>query len=890
MEKTYDPRSIETEWYRRWLEAGLFHSDLDAGGEPYCIVIPPPNVTGILHMGHALNNTMQDILVRWRRMQGRNVVWMPGTDHAGIATQNVVERSLKKEEGKTRQELGREAFIRKVWEWREKYGSTIINQLKRLGASCDWERERFTMDSGLSDAVAEVFVRLYEKRLIYRGSYIINWCPRCQTALSDEESEHEPAQGKLYHIRYPLRGKTNGEEYVTVATTRPETMLGDTALAVNPGDARYGELEGAVAMLPVIGRELKIIKDEYVDPEFGTGIVKVTPAHDPNDFETGLRHSLKQINIMNEDGTMNDQAGPYSGMDRLECRKKLVAELKEQGLLEKAEDHSHSIGHCYRCRTVVEPRLSSQWFVKMKPLAAPAIEAVKNGSIEFVPRRWTKVYLEWMENIRDWCISRQIWWGHRIPVFYCGSCRHQWASRTHPESCPKCGSGEISQDEDVLDTWFSSWLWPFSTFGWPENTRELDFYYPTDTLVTAPEIIFFWVARMIMAGLEFMDEIPFSKVYIHGTVRSDDGRKMSKSLGNAIDPLAACDKYGADGVRFSLMMITAVGQDIFLSDRKFEIGRNFGTKLWNSARYISMQMEENAPETAPDFDAALLSRDDQHILARLQRLIRECNENLQAFRLNDVARGLYDFAWHQYCDWYLEYSKLVFYSGDEARKKQVLRLMNYVFSTLLRLLHPVMPFITEHLWHIMGYAKEDDSIMTADWPRPVDNKTLADWGITDQTVGYVEAKHDLIVAARALKADYNIPSSRKINYTIKPSSAENASLLREETESLEVLTNSGSVRIDADIESPRAMPSAVTPLGTVFMEIEGVVDRKAESERLSRQLAEMESHLERANTKLNNEDFLKKAPAEVVEKQRSRRDELMQKREKLDRQISVLSR
>jgi len=901
MDKHYDPHKIEEKWYRSWIEQGLFHSDAARGADPYCVVIPPPNVTGILHMGHALNNTIQDILVRWRRMQGRNVVWMPGTDHAGIATQNVVERALQKE-GCTREDLGREAFIERVWQWREEYGNTIIHQLKRLGASCDWERERFTMDEGLSDAVAEVFVRLYDRGLIYRANYIINWCPRCRTALSDEESEHQETSGKLYYIRYPViraddaaSGSADGApaEFVVVATTRPETLLGDVAVAVNPEDERYKDLSGKRIVLPVLGRTLTVIEDSYVDPEFGTGIVKVTPAHDPNDFEMGNRHDLTPVNVMNDDGTMNEQAGPYSGLDRFACRKKILAELEAGGLIEKIEDHHHAVGHCYRCDTVVEPRLSPQWFVKMKPLAGPAIEAVKSGKVSFVPARWTKVYLDWMENIRDWCISRQIWWGHRIPVFTCEACGHEWAAKGTPGNCPTCGGDAIKQDEDVLDTWFSSWLWPFSTFGWPGDNQDLSFYYPTHDLVTASEIIFFWVARMVMAGIEFMGDIPFRTVYIHGTVRDDRGRKMSKSLGNSIDPLDIIEQFSADALRFSLMMITATGQDIYVSSEKFEIGRNFGTKLWNAARYVNMQSEDLPAELRKqaedgEFDVELLSADDRHILARLHDAIRDYDDSLEKLRFNDAAHVLYEFIWHQFCDWYVEYSKGVLYGDASGRKNEVLKVMHHVLHQSLRLLHPMMPFLTEELWHAMDYASEGP-IMRASWPvRPPSDSPLAQ-AIDLDDVAYVDKKHELIRVGRTLRADYGIMPAKKVRYLIKPHDAAADSLLREDLASIQLLLKAESVTLDLDLVPDKAMPGGISKLGAVYMPLKGLVEIEAERGRLQTQLDKVSMDLQRVTAKLGKMDFVNKAPKEVVERQTARKQELQEDSRKLEKLIATLT-
>jgi len=882
-DKRYDPKAVEERWYPYWVEHGFFHATPERGGEPFCIVIPPPNVTGILHMGHALNNTIQDVIIRWRRMQGYNALWVPGTDHAGIATQNVVERELQKE-GTTRQELGREAFVQRIWAWREKYGATITNQLKRLGASCDWERERFTMDEGLSNAVAEVFVRLYEKGLIYRGHYIINWCPRCQTALSDEESEHEDLGGKLYYLRYPVWGGER-KAHVVVATTRPETMLGDVAVAVHPEDERYRHLLGKTIRLPILNRELRVIEDPFVDPAFGTGIVKVTPAHDPNDFEMGLRHGLSPINVMNDDGTMNEEAGPYVGMDRFACRENIVEDLKDAGLIERMEDHDHAVGHCYRCHTMVEPRLSTQWFVRMKPLAEPAIRAVKEGRISFVPDRWTKVYLEWMEHIRDWCISRQIWWGHRIPVFYCPSCGHEWAGKAPPPACPACGAEHIRQDDDVLDTWFSSWLWPFSVFGWPEERADLAFYYPTRILVTASEIIFFWVARMIMAGLEFMGDIPFSRVYIHGTVRDDSGLKMSKSLGNSIDPLDIIERYSADALRFSLVMLTATGQDVFLSTEKFELGRNFGTKIWNAARYMRMHMSGQPGDTDKLLGSdAPLSADDQHILAKLNDAVAACTEHLERCRLNDYAKTLYEFFWHHFCDWYVEYSKEFLYGEDEARKEQVLQVMNHVFCRALRLLHPVTPFLTEELWQRMGYRRVAETILLAPWPEPAAYR-----GVAPELVEYVDAKHELIRAGRTLRADYQVAPSQKVDYVIRVNRPEDRERLSADRGSIASLLRADGLALRTEYTPEKAMPSAITPLGAIHMSLEGLVDTEAELARLNEQLAKLDMDLERVTKKLNNEGFVNKAPRDVVEREKGRKEALLEKRGKLEHIIETLS-
>ena len=876
--KKYEPKDVEEKWYAKWMADGRFHGESKDGGDPFCIVIPPPNVTGILHMGHALNNNIQDVLTRVARMQGKNTVWVPGTDHAGIATQNVVERALKKE-GKTRDDLGREKFIERVWEWKEEYGSTISNQLKKLGASCDWERERFTMDDGLSEAVREIFCRLYDKDLIYRGNRIINWCPRCETALSDEESEHVDVEGALYHLRYAVKGM---KKKLVVATTRPETMLGDTAVAVNPRDERYKDLVGKTVVLPIVNREIPIIADDYVDPEFGTGVVKITPAHDPNDFEMGQRHDLEQINVMTDQGIMNENAGPYEGMDRFECRKQLMDDLKAGGLVEKVETHQHAVGHCYRCDTVVEPRLSPQWFVKMKPLARPAIEAVNDGRIKFVPERWNKTYMGWMENIRDWCISRQIWWGHRIPIFYCEECNHEWAARTDPEKCPVCSSGNFRQDEDVLDTWFSSWLWPFSVFGWPETSEDLKFYYPSKTLVTGNEIIFFWVARMVMSGLEIMDDIPFDTVYIHGTVRDDQGRKMSKSLGNSIDPLDIIEKYSSDALRFSLMMITATGQDVYINDEKFEIGRNFGTKIWNAARFMEMHSEGFDVQSL-EFDSANLSPDDQHLLAKLNEAIDAVNDNLGRYRFNDATVAIYDFFWHSYCDWYIEYAKPILFKGTPEQKKHTLQVMHHAFSTALRLLHPFMPFLTEELWHGMGYNHSVETIMLAEWPEKTEGQ-----GIDSSVVAYVDGKHDLIRVGRILRAEYNLANKQTAVFHIRPANETYAGQIEGDKASIMALLRAEEIQVDLDFTPEGAMPSGISALGTIYMSIEGLVDVDAEIKKLSAELDEVNGHLANVKKKLSNENFTSKAPQSVVAVQEKRQEELIEKGEKLRKMIDTL--
>jgi len=859
----YNPKDHEESIYSKWENSGLFHQEPDSSKEAFTIVIPPPNVTGILHMGHALNNTLQDILIRWKRMQGDASLWVPGTDHAGIATQNVVEKSLR-EKGVTRQQLGREKFVDEVWKWREKYGNTIIMQLKRLGASCDWERTRFTMDKGLSEAVMEAFVRLYDKGLIYRGNYIINWCPRCQTALSDEEAPHKDVEGKLYYILYPFKEIPGHQDTMTpgvvVATTRPETMLGDVAVAVNPKDRRYKKLIGKKLILPIMEKEIEIIADDFVDKKFGTGAVKVTPAHDPNDFEMSKRHGLEPVKIMRPDGKMNENASRFNGMDRFEARKLIVAELEEKKLLIKTEKHEHAVGHCYRCHTVIEPYLSLQWFVKMKPLAGPAIEAVKSGKIKFYPKRWTKVYLNWMENIRDWCISRQIWWGHRLPVYYCRKCGAVIVSKTRPVKCAGCNSDDIYQDEDVLDTWFSSWLWPMSTLGWPEKTKDLEYFYPTSVLVTAPEILFFWVARMIMSGKEFMKEIPFSDVYIHGTVRDVTGKKMSKSLGNIIDPLEIIDGFGADALRFSIISITSAGQDVFLSKDKFEIGRNFANKIWNASRFVLANVGTPGHQGTRAPEKENMSIADRWILSRLNRTIEAVTKALKSYRFNEAEGLIYDFFWHDFCDWYVEMVKPEIIGHKDTRTQghheKTKKILIYVLENSLKLLHPFMPFVTEAIWQNI---QERESIMVAPWPEAdkhyIDKKIESD----------METAKNIIVNIRNIRADMNIPHSKKIKVNLVPLKRGAGPALSGVMEYIKNLAQLDELAVeDAGFKKPKSSLSAITENFNIFIPLEGVIDVEAENARLAKKQDLLKQQLVFAERKLKDKNFMDHAPENVV--------------------------
>ncbi|MFO7821338.1 MAG: valine--tRNA ligase [Lentisphaeria bacterium] len=887
MAKAYEPAAVEKQWYPEWERRGYFAADAESTKEPYTIVIPPPNVTGMLTLGHVLNNTLQDILIRWKKMEGYETCWVPGTDHAGIATQSKVEVFLKETEGVTRYDLGREEFLKRVWEWKQKYGGTIICQLRKLGTACDWDRERFTLDAGLSNAVEEVFIRLYEKGLIYKGHRIINWCPKSRTALSDEEVTYREEQGKLWHFRYPL---ADNSAHIVVATTRPETMLGDTAVAVHPDDERYAALHGKTVLLPLVNREIPIITDEFVEQEFGTGAVKVTPAHDPNDYEMGVRHNLPTINIMNDDGTMNTEAGErFAGITREACRSAVIEEMKAQGFLEKVEDHQHQVGYSERGNVPVEPLLSEQWFVKMKPLAEPALKAVVDGKINFHPERWVKTYRHWMENIRDWCISRQLWWGHRIPAYYCAGCGEIVVAREAPAQCPECHTREFHQDEDVLDTWFSSWLWPFSVFGWPEENQDLKQFYPTQALVTGPDIIFFWVARMITAGLEFMGDIPFSDVYYTSIIRDDQGRKLSKSLNNSPDPIEVINTYGADALRFTMVYISPMGQDLRYSNEKCEIGRNFANKIWNASRFRRQQGPCSGNwDNLDNLGAEELRPDDQWIVARVNDTVKTITEALGDFAFHDAGHKLYDFAWNEFCDWYLESAKAVFNDGEADRKTTVLRVFDYVMSNLLRLLHPIMPFVTEELYHQLGFAREAESIMLAPWPHPLGDADLKRLGATPTRTARTEEKFDLVRGVRNIKATYQVPSGKRVKVIIEPTSSKNAEFLREDMLSLRALLYASEVELVDAYESSGPTGTAVGSLGTAYIPLEGVIDVTSESKRLQKQVDELESHLHNSQRKLQNEQFVSKAPEEVVQRERDRVAELQERQQRLREQLRVL--
>ncbi len=877
LSKAYDPADVETRWYRAWEADGCFHAVADSPKPHYSIVIPPPNVTGVLHMGHALNNTLQDVLCRWKRMTGHEVLWMPGTDHAGIATQNVVEKQLAGE-GLDRHALGREEFIARVWKWRAESGGQIINQLKRLGASCDWERERFTMDEGLSKAVREIFVRLYEEGLIYRDNRLINWCPRCHTALSDLEVEHDEKQGHLWHLRYPVKGSPR---FLVVATTRPETMLGDTAVAVHPEDERYADLIGQTVVLPLLGREIPIIADDYVDREFGTGVVKITPAHDFNDFEVGKRHSLEFINILDSSGFINENGGPYRGLERGAARGKVVADLDAQGLLEKIDSHANAVGECYRCKTVIEPFLSLQWYVNVQPLAAEAIKAVQQGETRIVPTQWEKTYFEWMFNIKDWCISRQIWWGHRIPAWYCDDCGAITVSRADASACSHCGSRQLRQETDVLDTWFSSALWPFSTMGWPERTETLAKFYPTSCLVTGFDILFFWVARMMMMGIKSMGEVPFTDVYIHALVRDAQGQKMSKSKGNVIDPLSVIDEYGADAFRFTLTAFAAMGRDIKLATERIAGYKAFANKLWNAARFTLMNLEDFDPQVI-DLSKLELSPADRWILVRLAETAREVNRALAEYKFNEAASLLYAFTWHYFCDWYIELAKEELYGTDLAAKARVQKTLFTVLEELLRLLHPLMPFITEEIWQALPGERPCAYIMLAPYPTGE--------GLPQDVEGAarMELVMEVVRAIRNIRGEMNVAPSRQVTAVLDCKSPASAEILKGGERYIRALARVGELTCGVGVARPDQAATQVAGDVEILLPLAGLIDIDAEEQRLVKEIAKVEKDVTLFAKKLGNEAFIAKAPPEVLEKDRGKLSEAQEKLEILQQSLEKI--
>ena len=877
LDKHYEPAEVEKRWGQFWQKKNFYHADETLDNQSFSMVIPPPNITGRLHIGHAFNNTLQDILIRWKRMQGFNSLWQPGTDHAGIATQNVVERQLHAE-GTDRQKLGRDAFIERVWKWRDESGGAITEQLKKLGSSLDWERDRFTMDEGLSKAVREVFVTLYEEGLIYRGDYIINWCPRCHTALSDLEVEHADTEGHLYHLRYPF---TDGQGSLTIATTRPETMLGDTAVAVNPEDERYTAFKGKTLILPLVNREIPLIEDSYVDTSFGTGALKVTPAHDPNDFEIGRRHNLASVNVMDSSGAMNAQAGlAYEGLDRFECRKKLVKDLKQAGVLLKIENLNHSVGHCYRCRTVVEPYLSKQWFVKAKPLADPAIKAVRDGTIKIVPKFWENTYFEWMENIRDWCISRQIWWGHQIPAWTCKDCGEIQVARKTPKSCLACSSVDLEQETDVLDTWFSSALWPFSTLGWPEKTESLNRFYPTSVLCTGFDILFFWVARMIMMGIKFMDDVPFHHVYIHALIRDAEGQKMSKTKGNVIDPLAVMDKYGTDALRFTLAAFAAQGRDIKLAEERIEGYRNFCNKLWNASRFVFMNLDgyQGTCQLNKNTEKSIA---DQWILSRLNSTTQEVNQALENFKFNDASLAVYKFIWNEYCDWYIEFAKPRL-QEDGPGKIATQNVLVHVLEAALKLLHPFMPFITEEIWQKL--PKNGDSIMVSAFPKFDVAKSDKD---VEKAMGKVM---EVITGVRNIRGEMNLNPGLKLKALIKTRHANLEATLTKYSGLICELARLGQITIGPEIEKPKMSASSVLGEMDLIIPLEGMMDFEEERGRIEKELKKIEKDLIFLDKKLSNPNFVKKAPAEVIEKDEKRKATLSDKRAKLEIHLKTIEK
>lgn len=846
--KQYNPAEVEDRTYKFWCDNKYFHAEVDKTKKPYTIVIPPPNITGQLHMGHALDNTLQDILIRWRRMQGYDALWLPGTDHASIATEAKIVEAMRKE-GVTKEEIGRDEFLKRAWAWKDQYGSRIIEQLKKMGSSCDWDRERFTMDEGCSKAVKEVFVNLYNKGLIYQGKRMVNWCPHCRTTISDAEVEYEDQAGHFWHLRYPFK---DGSGYVELATTRPETMLGDTAVAVNPNDERYKDISGKTLILPIVHREIPVVADEYVDIEFGTGVVKITPAHDPNDYEVGLRHNLEIIDVMTDDGHIAEGWGKYSGMDRYECRKEIVKDLEAEGALIKIEDYSHNVGTCYRCHSTIEPRLSKQWFVKMEPLAKPAIDVVKNGEVKFVPERFSKIYYHWMENIKDWCISRQLWWGHRIPAYYCQDCGEVIVSKEDVKKCPKCGGNHIEQDPDTLDTWFSSALWPFSTLGWPDKTPELEYFYPTNTLVTGYDIIFFWVARMIFSAVEHTGKVPFDTVLIHGLVRDAQGRKMSKSLGNGIDPLEVIDEYGADALRFTLATGNSPGNDMRFSDDKVKASRNFANKLWNAARFVLMYLGDDYKFEGLPKELAL---EDKWIISKVNTLAKDVTANLEKFELGVAIQKLYDFIWDVFCDWYIEISKIRLQSGEGADTAKAV--LVYVLTDILKLLHPFMPFITEEIYQAIPHDTE--SIMISKW---VEYDDALNFAAEEEQV---EKIMSAVRAIRNRRAEMNIPPSRKAAVFVE---TQDADTFNYGAEFIKRLAYAGDVTVAASFENLGNVVTIITESAKIYIPMGELVDFEAERKRLEKDLAAAQDKLDFINKKLSNPGFVNKAPENVVNKNR----------------------
>ncbi len=874
--KAYEFKEVEKRWYAAWQKDKTFSAKMDQKSDSFSIVIPPPNVTGVLHVGHALNNTLQDVLIRYKRMMGFNALWVPGTDHAGIATQNVVERQLATED-KNRHDLGRDKFIERVWQWREEKGGTIINQLKHLGCSCDWDRERFTMDEGLSKAVRTVFVRLFKEGLIYKGDYIVNWCPRCHTALADDEVEHEDKKGKLYHIRYPF---ADGSGHVVVATTRPETMLGDTGVAVHPDDERYAHLKDIGISLPLTDRTIPVVFDHHVQREFGTGALKVTPAHDRDDYEIGLRHDLEIMKVMDDSGVMNDAAGAYASLDRFECRKKIVADLEEQGFLDQIEDYDHAVGNCYRCHTVVEPTTSLQWFVSVKPLADKAVKAVRNGDINIHPKTWDNTFYAWMDNIRDWCISRQIWWGHQIPAWTCDDCGQLMVEETDPTTCDKCGSSKLSQETDVLDTWFSSALWPFSTLGWPDNTEELKFFYPTSVLITSFDILFFWVARMMMMGLHFMDEVPFKDVYLHALVRDKHGKKMSKSTGNVLDPLVVMDEYGTDALRYTMTAFAAQGRDIRLSEERIEGYRHFINKIWNSARFTLMHIDACEPSVTKDVQPANMALAHRWILSRLNKAINEVHDSLEGYRFNDTASSIYQFIWHEFCDWYLEWIKSDLYGDDATKKAEAQTVLFTVLEAILKLLHPIAPFVSEEIWHFLPGNRT--TIMTEQYPtaNPAWDDTEA-----EQTAELIMG---VIGGIRNIRSEMQIHPSAEIEaFAICPD-ATKGKRIKDHTPSIMSLTRTSSLEIQATGSVPKGAASYIFEDMEIYVPLKGLIDVEKEIAKLGKSKQKIDKQFKQTSGKLKNEKFLANAPDDIVAKEKAKLEEFTTKLSKIDESISRL--